>query len=200
MFRRAGAKASWWRFSGTWFQGKMWRRKAIRERNGVASGRSMWQSRDKFSLRAKAWLYCESSRSVARTLLAPVSLRVLRRTRGGMLASLGRHFFLASLGRHFLLAALGNAFSLRSRKYSRCSFASLVRLTRSLRSLARSLCGLTCTSSSAAKAQLNPAVNVLFPTPPLPLSTKTLLLTPRILSLITGKSGSGPFGPSAHTA
>jgi hypothetical protein len=58
---------------------------------------------------------------------------------------------------------------------------------------------LTCRSSSAAKAQLKPAVNVLFPTPPFPLRTKIFLCTPDSLSLIRGRSGSGPLGPSAQT-
>lgn len=58
---------------------------------------------------------------------------------------------------------------------------------------------LTCRSSSAAKAQLKPAVNVLFPTPPFPLRTNIFLCTPDSLSLIKGRSGSGPLGPSAQT-
>lgn len=52
----------------------------------------------------------------------------------------------------------------------------------------------TCEFSSVANAQPNCAVNVLFPTPPLPLSTRIFRLTDVIRSLINGSAGSGPLG------
>lgn len=51
---------------------------------------------------------------------------------------------------------------------------------------------------SDEKACANNALNVLFPTPPLPLKTMTLCFTPLNRSVISGISGSGPFGAVAH--
>lgn len=56
--------------------------------------------------------------------------------------------------------------------------------------------GRTCTSSSAARAQPSPELNVLLPTPPLPLKTRIFFLTRESRSRISGRSGSGSLGSS----
>lgn len=56
-----------------------------------------------------------------------------------------------------------------------------------------------CLAFSCAHAQPSMDVNVLLPTPPLPLMIKIFRLTLFIRSAIRGRSGSGPFGVLAHT-
>lgn len=58
----------------------------------------------------------------------------------------------------------------------------------------------TCVSPSSARPWARWALNVLFPTPPFPDSTKSLCLTDFIFSLISSTAGSGAApAPDAHS-
>lgn len=59
----------------------------------------------------------------------------------------------------------------------------------------------TWVCSSAANAHPSWAVNVLLPTPPLPLRTRTLRLISAMRARMWGSAGSGPVvTPAAHTS
>src|SRR6478735_11138671 len=58
----------------------------------------------------------------------------------------------------------------------------------------------TVLSGFVAKACANRDVNVLFPTPPFPLSTRILCLTFSRRAEMIGISGSGPLGADAQMA